>query len=69
MSFDRRDFIVGSAFGALGLLSGCGGRSAPPTEAGSIYPLLAEAAERLLRLFPERATTLGLDEGSPATQK
>ena len=69
MSFDRRDFIVGSAFGALGLLSGCGGRSAPPTEAGSIDPLLAEAAERLLRLFPERATTLGLDEGSRAALK
>jgi uncharacterized protein (DUF885 family) len=69
VSFDRRDFIIGGAVGAVGLLSACGRRSPAPTAATSIDAVLADAAESLLQLFPERATTLGLDDDQRAALK
>ena len=79
MSFDRREFLVSAtALGALGLLScrrgdaSATGASAPgdsSTAPAPVERLLADAAETLLQLFPERATTLGLDKDGRAALK
>ena len=69
MSFDRRDFLVGaSVLGAFGLLS-CGGRTTADATPAATDQALTDAAETLLQLFPERATTLGLDTGARAALK
>ncbi len=69
MSFDRRDFLVGaSVLGAFGLLS-CGGRTTGDATPAATDQALTDAAEALLQLFPERATTLGLDTGARAPLK
>jgi uncharacterized protein (DUF885 family) len=67
---DRRDFLLGTtAVGTLGLLPGCGGGTTPATSPAALDSLLSETAETLLQLFPERATTLGLDTGARAALK
>jgi uncharacterized protein (DUF885 family) len=67
---DRRDFLLGTtAVGTLGLLPGCGGGTTPATSPPALDSLLSETAETLLQLFPERATTLGLDTGARAALK
>ena len=54
---------------ALGLLPACGRPEPTAAPPASIDPLMTETAERLLQLFPDRATTLGLDKDARADLK
>ena len=69
-SLNRREAIAALASAAaLPWLSACGGQggSAPPGPAeADVLALLDQCAEHLLALFPERATSLGIDTGSRA---
>ncbi|HYI64134.1 MAG TPA: DUF885 family protein [Allosphingosinicella sp.] len=69
MTFDRRQFLLGSAAatGALAL-SGCAGM-APRTETAAARALYDSIFEGMLRAAPEMATSLGLDTGQRAFLK
>jgi uncharacterized protein (DUF885 family) len=66
MTFDRRQFLLGSAAatGALAL-SGCAG-IVPRSETGTARALYDSIFEGMLRISPEQATGLGLDTGERA---
>ncbi len=67
----RRDAITALAStAALSILSGCSREGTPGSSPGretDALALLDEFAENLLRLFPESATSLGIDVGARAS--
>jgi uncharacterized protein (DUF885 family) len=67
---NRRDALVALAFTAgLPLISGCRNERAvttPTTDEVDALALLDQIAENFLRLFPESATSLGIDKGARA---
>ena len=69
MTFDRRQFLLGSAAatGALAL-GGCAGL-APRSETAAAHALYDSIFEGMLRASPEMATGLGLDTGERAYLK
>jgi len=69
MTFDRRQFLLGSAAatGALAL-SGCAG-IVPRSETSAARALYDSIFEGMLRISPEQATGLGLDTGERAYLK
>jgi uncharacterized protein (DUF885 family) len=64
MSFDRRQFLLGSvAAGGLLALPGCAGLAVPRPAAAAARALYDSIFEGMLRATPELATSLGLDSG------
>jgi uncharacterized protein (DUF885 family) len=68
---NRRDAVTAVAStAALSFLCGCGRKGTPASSASreaDALALLDAFAENLLRLFPERATSLGVDVGTRAS--
>lgn len=74
LDLSRRQLILALASAAtLPLMAGCGGTGSTPPTAGSggasdaeALALLDDVANNLLNLFPDQATSLGLDTGARA---
>jgi uncharacterized protein (DUF885 family) len=58
--------VTTAVLSALGLLPACGRPEPVAAPLASIDPLMTETAEKLLQLFPDRASTLGLDKDARA---
>ncbi len=70
MEMNRREAVAALASAALPLIAGCRADPSSTSPAAASEPetlaLLDEVAESLLRLFPESATSLGIDTGDRA---